>query len=141
MKYSSKKTRQSQLRRLAGRQLLFQTCPYEAPGPCAEKNRPSGFFLHVEVGLHHRALVLEGGWNYRQGGEAEKSLGLELKKSSPPDRNNQWDRVRGVKGRVRSRGRRVEVGILGDTRFWWERWKLQEFDTTLVAPWDAGSLQ
>ena len=91
MKYSSKKTRQSQLRRLAGRQLLFQTCPYEAPGPCAEKNRPSGFFLHVEVGLHHRALVLEGGWNYRQGGEAEKSLELELNKSSPPDRNNQWD--------------------------------------------------
>lgn len=67
---------------------MFQTFLYEASGPCAEKNRPSGFFLHIEVRLHHRALVV----NYRQGGEAEKSLELELKKSSPPDRNNQWDR-------------------------------------------------
>ena len=49
--------------------------------------------------------------------------------------------MKGEKGRVRSRGRRVEVGILGDTRFWWKRWKLQELDITLVAPWDAGSLQ
>lgn len=29
---------------------------------------------------------------------------------------------------MRSRGRRVEVGILGDTRFWWKRWKLQELE-------------
>ena len=77
LKFSSKKTRLSQLRRLAGRQLLFQTCPYEAPGLHAE-NRPSGFFLHVGVELHHRALVVEGGWNYRHSGEAGNSLELEL---------------------------------------------------------------
>ena len=60
--------------------------------------------------------------NYRHGGEAENSLELELKeKSSPPDRNNPWDRGERLReGQCEVKRQEVEAGILGDTRFWVE---------------------
>lgn len=80
--------------------------------------------------LHHRALVVEGGWNYRRGGDAENSLELELKeKSSPPDRNNQWDRGERLReGQCEVKSRRRRQASLGTPGFGWKRWKLQELE-------------